>query len=262
MPIADEQPHTITRYVEGEATRLPPARRRPALRGGLVLLGILVLLVGALVYAGVGGTSKPADPGVRATPLSGAALPTGNELDVPVGYPHTAAGAASAASNYAIVYGSVGMYHPTTRHALLAVIADPASLAGLRGQLDEAFGSVLANYGLDADGNPPAGQTFTARAFIAGTNVVDYRDDAATVDVWASNLVGLAGVGATKPVSQIWSTLRVTLRWTDGDWKWVSTTVTPGPTPVTGSQVPSDTGDLARAAQQFQNGIWGPPRAR
>ncbi len=262
MPIADEQPHTVTRYAEDEWSRQPPPRRRPRWLGGVAIFGILAVLVGALVYAGRGGSSSGHSAGVRAAPVSGAAMPTAIEQAVPVGYPHTQDGAAAAAANYAIVYGSAGMYTPDTRHALIHLIADPESEASLQARLDSAFDAARSGYGLDALGTAPAGQTFVARAFVVGTSVDSYADDTAVVNVWTSSLVGLAGTGAAKPVSQIWSTLRVTLRWAADDWKWASALVTPGPAPVTGSQVPSDPGELARAAQQYQNGIWGPPHAR
>lgn len=64
-------------------------------------------------------------------------------------------------------------------------------------------------------------------------------------------LVGLAGSGTTRPVQEGWGTTTVTLRWAAGDWKWTAGSFTPGPTPITGVQTPSDPQTIADAVDQF-----------
>ena len=170
---------------------------------------------------------------------------------VPVGYAHTAAGATEAATNYAAAYGSAAMFHSTQRHAIVAAIADPSVEPTLQQQLDASFASVLPSFGLDAAGNPPAGQTFVARTVPVGVHLIRYDGNTAQIAVWSTGLIGLTGQHSVKPVAEAWSTATLTLRWTDGDWKWVDFTQADGPIPVSGMQPASDAGAIANAVHDF-----------
>lgn len=243
----------------------PGRGRRP-----LILLAALVALVAAITIvnrsthhsggsptagqsSAVSGSSNPAvnPTGPVTSQFDGSGLP-GNTADgVPIGYPHTARGAESAAANYVVAYASSAMINPTERHKLIDAIADPTIASDLQTQLDTAYTQVDNSLGLSADGVPPSGQTFVQRSAPVGVTLVKSSSNDATVSVWTVTLSGLAGQGSTHPVVENWSTITVTLRWTGGDWKWVSFASVDGPVPTSGQQVVSGGQDLQKAVNQF-----------
>ncbi|HEU5354264.1 MAG TPA: hypothetical protein VFU65_07365 [Actinocrinis sp.] len=243
--------------------------RRP-----LVLLAALVALVAAITIvnrsthhsggsptsgqsaAGSGSSSGSSNQATTSTgpvtsQFNNSGLP-GNTADgVPIGYPHTAKGAESAAANYVVAYSSSTMVNAAARHRLIDAIADPAIASDLQSQLDTAYSQVDSSLGLSADGVPPSGQTFVQRSAPVGVTLVKSSSENATVSVWAVTLSGLAGQGSTHPVVENWSTITVTVRWTGGDWKWVSFASADGPVPTSGQQVVSSGQDLQKAVNQF-----------
>jgi hypothetical protein len=243
----------------------PGRGRRP-----LVLLAALVALVAAITIVNRSthhsGGSPTADqssaPSNASNPATNPAGPVTSQFDssglpgntadgVPIGYPHTARGAESAAANYVVAYSSSAMINPTERHKLIDAIADPAIASDLQTQLDTAYTQVDNSLGLSADGVPPSGQTFVQRSAPVGVTLVKSSSNDATVSVWTVTLSGLAGQGSTHPVVENWSTITVTLRWIGGDWKWVSFASTDGPVPTSGQQVVSGGQDLQKAVNQF-----------
>jgi hypothetical protein len=243
----------------------PGRGRRP-----LVLLAALVALVAAITIVNRSthhsGGSPTADqssaPSGSSNPAANPTSPVTTQFDnsglpgntadgVPIGYSHTARGAESAAANYVVAYSSAAMINPAERHKLIDAIADPAIASDLQSQLDTAYSQVDTSLGLSADGAPPSGQTFVQRAAPVGVTLVKSSSNDATVSVWAVTLSGLAGTGSTHPVVENWSTITVTLRWTGGDWKWVSFASADGPVPTSGQQVVSGGQDLQKAVNQF-----------
>lgn len=170
---------------------------------------------------------------------------------VPVGYLQTPAGAQAAAANYVVAFASAPMFAPASRHRIIAAVADPTVVSALQAQYDAAFAATTARFGLDANGQPPAGLTFVARALPVGVHTDAYAGGAARVSVWSDGLIGLAGTGSTQPVSEAWSTTVVSLRWAGGDWKWLTASQTDGPTPVSGLQSPSSAAAIAAATSTF-----------
>ncbi|HKA67904.1 MAG TPA: hypothetical protein VKG85_02175 [Actinomycetes bacterium] len=195
---------------------------------------------------GPGGGSEPADTGSAGT--------TGRQLvaGVPVGYPHSQAGAEAAAANYLAAYGSESMFSPTARAEILEAIVARADQKELTGALAQSFGLAGQAYGLDSAGLPAKGLDLVARTVPVGITVKSYSPAEAVVDVWAVSIIGLAGETSTRPISEAWNTATVTLRWADGDWKWASVSQRDGPTPVSGLQPPSSAGQLAEALLRFQ----------
>lgn len=249
--------------------------RRGRLRRPLILLGALVALVIAVAIvngnthhsgdpqsggqpsAPTGGGSSPssaaaADASAPATaPIQNSGLPANTAGTIPVGYPHTSQGAQSAAANYVVAYESSSMVSSTARHKLIDDIADPAIASSLQSQLDAAYSQVDGAYGLSSTGAPPVGQTFVSRGTPMGVSLANYDGGSATISVWVVSITGLAGTGSTHPVTESWTTVTVTLHWTQGDWKWVSFTSSDGPVPTSGSQVVSSGQALQNAVNQF-----------
>jgi hypothetical protein len=255
----DDIPHTRVQGAD-EAPPGRPSRRRPLAvgAGAAVLAGVALV---AAYTAGQGHGGGPAVPPAGIVPPAavvpggpGAARPGGLQLvaGVPVGYAHTDAGAVSAATNYAIAYGGPAMFVPAQRRAIVDVTTDPATRAAQQAQQSALYSATADKFGLDQQGRPTApGVEFVARELPVGARLVAYTPDTAVVAVWEDGLVGLAGTGTTRPVQEGWGTTTVTLRWAAGDWKWTAGSFTPGPTPITGVQTPSDPQAIADAVDEF-----------
>ncbi|MEU7556244.1 hypothetical protein AB0B01_28620 [Streptomyces sp. NPDC044571] len=248
-------------------TRLPDAptdpygapRRTPrASRGLVTVVGVVVLLVAAIAFANQGQDSPPATPSAGNPPAATSTAPTGTRpVDaknggVPQGFAHDEQGAQSAASNYAVALGSDGMFNPARRHALVDAVADESTRTKLQAGFDADYSAaLLTQIGLTKDGLAPQGSTFVNRTVPAGAKVKNFSADTATVDVWCIGLFGLTGEKSTRPVTNSWFTLTVTLKWNGSDWKVVETAQTQGPTPVTGDNPVSTSDEIGRAATEF-----------
>ncbi|MFI2734647.1 hypothetical protein [Streptomyces sp. NPDC018711] len=253
---------TRTRLPEGNSGDVYGGARRPvrSSRSLLTVVGVVVLLVAAIAFANRGGT-PPADasnprsttPG-RTSPTT----PTGTRPvttktgTIPTGYSHDDQGAQSAAANYAVALGSAEMFQDGSRENIVRTIYAPAVVDGLLKQLDASYSAGLMNsVGLDANGNVPSGFSFVSRTIPVGTKVTDYTDGSATVEVWCTGLVGLAGEGSTKPVTSSWFTLTQKLTWTGNDWRISSSGQSEGPTPVSGDNRASLADDIAKAVDGY-----------
>jgi hypothetical protein len=264
-----EQPQTIIRLpkdpYDGEF-KAPRGRRG---RGVLTLAAVVIVVAAVIAInsskhgagaasqgasTGVGGGVPPATATVGQSAPAGAAsspaFPTGSIGSVLVGYPDSQAGAEAAAANYVSAFASDDMVHPNSRHQLIQAIADPAIVATLQKSLDDAFNRTLSAYGLDAQGNPPKGQTFVYRNVPIGVNVQSYTNAKAVVAVWDTTIDGIAGQGSTEPITQTWSTSTLTLTWADNDWRLNDFSQADGPTPVS-TQQGSIPGEIQKAVQQF-----------
>lgn len=233
--------------------RRPRPRRARYLVAAAILLGLLGVSVALpRLHARPSNRQSATAPPAELTSVAAPVEPSRRAGQVPVGYPHTAAGAQSAATNYVVTYGGAGMFVPATRHTIVAAITDPAVRQSVQAQLDSSFTALTATFGLDPQGRPPAGQQFVCRALPVGVRLLAYRGDTAQVSVWSDGIVGLAGAASTKPVAEAWTTTDVTLHWVGGDWKWVTATQHDGPTPVSGTQPASDAGAIARAVATYE----------
>jgi hypothetical protein len=263
-----EQPQTVIRLpkdpYDGEF-KAPRARRG---RGVLALAAVVVVVAAVIAInstkhnngtasqgatTGVGGGVPPATATVGQSSAAGAsspAFPTASAGSVLVGYPDSQTGAESAAANYSAAFASDDMVHPDSRHQLIQAIADPAIATTLQKSLDDAFGHILSAYGLDAQGNPPKGQTFVYRNVPIGVSVQSYSSTKAVVAVWNTTINGIAGQGSTQPITQAWSTESLTLTWVNNDWRLNDFSQAPGPTPVS-TQQGSLPLDIQKAVQQF-----------
>ncbi|MBD0712483.1 MULTISPECIES: hypothetical protein [unclassified Streptomyces] len=252
---------TRTRLPEGNSGVYGGARR--PVRGSrslLTVVGVVVLLVAAIAFANRGGGERTDTTGPAGTAKSRTAptAPTGvrpvpaENGRIPTGHPHTPQGAQSAATNYAVALGSAEMFQDGPRADIVRATHDPAVAESLLKRLDDSYtGDFLAAIGLDANGNAPSGLTFVSRTIPVGAKVRDYTDTSATVEVWCTGLVGLAGAGSTKPVTSTWFTLTQKLTWVGGDWRVSSSSQTEGPTPVSGDNRASVADEIAEAVEGY-----------
>ncbi|MFF8832210.1 hypothetical protein [Streptomyces sp. NPDC015131] len=236
------------------------ARRPPRNSRSLItVVGVVVLLIAAIAFANRGGGTEDG-PAADAAPARDAA-PTaatgikpvaGKNGTIPTGYSKDEQGAQSAAANYAVALGSDGMFNTARRHEIVRAVHDPAVVDGLLSQIDAAYSpAFLKNVGLNEDGSTPEGLTFVSRTVPVGTKVIESSGDTATVEVWCTGLVGLAGEGSTKPVTETWFTLTQKLKYIGDDWKVESSSQREGPTPVNGDNRASTADEIASAVAGY-----------
>lgn len=278
MSLGQDGPPTRTRLPEGHSAHGGTRRAQPR-RALVTVVGIVVLLIAALAFAnrgdhpsaphdnaaaGSGGTTggrtggTTGGKGAEAAPTD----PTGTQpvkgksaAGIPAGFARTGQGAQSAAANYAVALGSADMFDADRRHAIVTAIYDPAVSPALQQDLDRAYsGDALKNLGLDADGTAPDGLTFVSRTVPVGTKVTaggTAGSTTATVEVWCTDLVGLAGTGSTKPVSTAWFTITEQLVWAGGDWKLRSSSQKDGPAPVAADNQAASADAIAGAVRDY-----------
>ncbi|MFJ3532204.1 MULTISPECIES: hypothetical protein [unclassified Streptomyces] len=253
-------------------TRLPDTQggdgygpRRPARnsRSLFTVLGVVILLLAAIAFANMGGGggdnggdgargSDAKKAGSAPTAATGTKPVTGKNGSIPSGYAHDEQGAQSAAANYSVALGSADMFDKTKRDETLRAIIAPSAVNGFRTTLDDAYSPTLfKNLGLNADGSTPNGFTFISRTTPIGTKVTKISGDQATAEVWCTGLIGLAGEGSTKPVTDGWFTITMELRWIDGDWKAITHSQKDGPAPVGSDTRASSADEIAGAVNGF-----------
>ncbi|MGQ5225451.1 hypothetical protein ACW69C_07850 [Streptomyces sp. MN3] len=259
MSLGDDTGRTRTRLPEAGGDPYGGARRngRSSSRSLVTVVGVVVLLIAAIAFANRGGGDSDAEEGGD-SPKAAATAPTGEKpvpagaAGIPAGFAHDRQGAESAAANYAVALGSAEMFTKARRDAILQSIIVPARIADFEARLDKAYTPEFnKNVGLNSDGTTPEGLTFVSRTTPIGTKVTESSSDAATVEVWCSGLLGLAGESSTSPVTNSWFTITMLLEWTDDDWKIVTHSQKDGPTPVPGDERASNADEMAKAVQEY-----------
>ncbi|MET9895870.1 hypothetical protein ABZZ47_37885 [Streptomyces sp. NPDC006465] len=248
-------------------TRLPDrpgdvyggARRRGSSSRSLItVVGVVVLLIAAIAFANRGDDSPSSggESGDKAktspTAASGDHPVNSKVAGIPSGFPHTAEGAESAAANYAVALGSADMFDKASRDQILATVITSSRVTGFEATLDKAYTPQFnKNVGLNEDGSTPQGYTFVSRTSPIGTKTTESSNTTATVEVWCSGLLGLAGENSTNPVTSSWFTITMKLEWAGGDWKIVTHSQKDGPAPVPGDDRASSADDIAKAVEEY-----------
>ncbi|EFE68571.1 hypothetical protein DKG34_08510 [Streptomyces sp. NWU49] len=231
---------------------------RSSSRSLVTVVGVVVLLIAAIAFANRGGGGSSSTDDSDDSPKAAATAPSGEKpvgakaAGIPSGFAHDRQGAESAAANYAVALGSAEMFNKTRRDAILQAIIVPARAADFEATLDKAYTPEFnKNVGLNEDGTTPKGFTFVSRTSPIGTKVTESSADTATVEVWCSGLLGLAGESSTNPVTNSWFTITMQLEWTDDDWKIVTHSQKDGPTPVPGDKRASSADEMAKAVEEY-----------
>ncbi|MGW1147946.1 hypothetical protein ACWD6I_23515 [Streptomyces sp. NPDC002454] len=245
-------------------TRLPDrgdGPRRPgrsSARSTVAVVGIVVLLLAAIAFANRGGDEAPSGrpeadrPDTAPTAATGTRPVDGKNHGIATGHARDAQGAQSAAANFAVALGSAEMFDKERRSQVLRTIFVPSTVARFEAELTKAYSPTFHQaVGLNDDGTAPEGYTFVSRTTPIGTKATDTGNDRATVEVWCSGLLGLAGENSTRPVVNSWFTITLDLEWTDGDWKIAAHSQREGPTPVPGDNRASTAEDMAEAVEGY-----------
>ncbi|MFK4100006.1 hypothetical protein ACI2L1_07980 [Streptomyces sp. NPDC019531] len=252
---------TRTRYPEGGADVYGGARRggRSSSRSLVTVVGVIVLLIAAIAFANRGGDdSASSAEGAGGQPKATTTAPSGTKPvqstsgAIPTGYAHDTQGAQSAAANYAVALGSADMFDKAKRDAMLQVIIAPSRVAAFQSTMDRAYTAAFnKNVGLNEDGSTPTGYTFVSRTSPIGTKATASSGNNATVEVWCSGLLGMAGENSTNPVTNSWFTVTMKLEWAADDWKVVTQSQKEGPAPVPGDDPASSADDMAKAVDEY-----------
>ncbi|MFI7410354.1 hypothetical protein ACIBU0_17000 [Streptomyces sp. NPDC049627] len=251
---------TRTRLPESSGDVYGGARRggRSSSRSLVTVVGVVALLIAAIAFANRGGDGSASaggdenQPKSAATAASGARPVQGKNGGIPAGFAHDQQGAESAAANYAVALGSADMFNKLKRDAILQTIITPSRVSEFETTLDQAYTTAFnKNVGLNDDGSTPAGYTFVSRTSPIGTKITESTANDATVEVWCSGLLGLAGENSTNPVTNSWFTITMKLEWTDGDWKIVTHSQKDGPAPVPGDDRASSADEMAKAVEEY-----------
>lgn len=265
MSSTDEQGYTETTQTR---TRLPggdpyggaPRRGgRSSSRSLVTVVGVVVVLIAAIAFAnrgddspGGGSTAKGDHLRTSPTAASGAKPVQTKTAGIPSGFPRTDQGAQSAAANYAVTLGSAEMFNRAQRDFILESIVTPSKVTSAKAAMDKAYTPVFnQSLGLTADGAAPKGYTFVSRTSPIGTKVTESTGDTATVAVWCSGLLGLAGDKSTNPVTNSWFTITMKLEWTGDDWKIVTHSQQEGPAPVPGDDKASGSDEISKAVDEY-----------
>ncbi|MFK0096520.1 hypothetical protein [Streptomyces sp. NPDC091040] len=254
---------TRTRLPDGP-TGDPYGPRRPARnsRSLITFAGVVILLLGAIAFANMGGdkadsngksdTTSGNKADAAPTAPTGTKPVTGKNGTIPSGFAHDQQGAESAAANYAAVLGSDGMFNENRRHEIVQALAASDTKESLQAGFDADYSQdFLAQIGLNSDGSAPTGSTFVNRTMPTGTKAKTYSAQTAEVAVWCNGLFGLTGEKSTKPVTSGWFTVTMKLTWNGSDWKIIETGQKQGPTPVTGDNPVSGSDEIADAVNGF-----------
>ncbi|WP_314175101.1 hypothetical protein [Streptomyces winkii] len=246
---------TRTRLPGGEGGGRPPAR--PG-RSIVTIVGVVVLLIAAIAFAnqsdeGSGDDAGSKDgAGAQPTAPTGQKPVKGGKGGIASGFPHSQQGAESAAANYAVALGGDGMFNKDSRHEIVDAVYTEEAASRLKGPQDKAYSpKFLDRLGLDEDGEPPKGKTFISRTIPVGTKVTEFDKKQATVGVWYTGLIGMAGSGSQDPVRTDWKTWTFKLRWTGDDWRAVSDTQKDGPAPVQGDITASGAEEISKAVEEY-----------
>lgn len=217
---------------------LGPRQRR---RGGRVIAAGLVALVLLGVGVVIGRSAAPREP-VEERALPGSAGASRVVEGVPVGYLQSEAGAVAAAGNFTRVLGEKANFDPAFGERAYPIFTVPEVRDDL---LRRAQGFAANVEDAAALANDPG---VTLRGVPLGYRVESYTPADATVSVWYAAI----GVGTPEvPMSTAWGTDRLTLVWTDGDWKISAISSTAGPEPPSNATDSADS-TLAASINGFQ----------
>ncbi|MFE0790164.1 hypothetical protein ACFW4T_33390 [Streptomyces mutabilis] len=224
---------------------------RSSSRSLVTVVGVVVLLIAAIAFANRGGDDSDSPEAAADKPKASSTAPSGT-APVQSGFAQDEQGAQSAAANYAVALGSADMFDKAKRASILQAIIVPSRTADFGATLDKAYSPQFNKaVGLNEDGSTPKGYTFVSRTSPIGTKVTESSADSATVDVWCSGLLGLAGKNSTTPVTSSWFTITMKLEWVDGDWKIVTHSQKDGPAPIPGDNKASSADEMAKAVQEY-----------
>lgn|GEM_PF-1154993 len=163
------------------------------------------------------GQASPAE-----FPASQQVVAEGDLAGIPVGYPTTSDGAATAAVNWVASFPTIVRMGPIRLDDTLNTLLSESRAAS-------GSDEVIADYFMLID---ELGPDFASRIWIESPlqfDVAEATPTTATVAVWSMLVTGDADDG---DVEAIWRTHRISLVWERDDWRVDGVAISEGPTPV------------------------------
>ncbi|ABD09431.1 hypothetical protein ThrDRAFT_00095 [Frankia casuarinae] len=139
-----------------------------------------------------------------------------NEFGIPVGYPHTEAGAVSACANYDRAYGNPANRTPSRVKDVFKSMALPEEADRLANTVISIDKENAKYFKLNSLQSPAV--NWIGR--VTGYTVRSYRNDEANITLWG--LVGIGLYGNPDPrlaPHEGWGTDNCQVVWSSGDWK-------------------------------------------
>lgn len=183
--------------------------------------------------------STPAEPtrvddqGSKFAPVS--IVAAGKLAGVPVGYPQSERGAATAAANWVASFPTVVRMGPLRLDDTMSqLLSEERSASGTQEVVTDYF-ELFDELGPDF-----ADRVWIESPLQVATTTI--TDSTAEVSVWAMLVTGDPADG---PVEVLWRTHHVSLVWERSDWRIDDVTISEGPTPVpTDTALPSSPSDF------------------
>ncbi|MDT3446617.1 hypothetical protein [Pseudofrankia sp. BMG5.37] len=184
---------------------------------------------------------SPTSAGVDHTAEPAGALPGTpsrvNEFGIPVGYPHTEAGAISACGNYVSAYMTSGNREPTRIRKILNSISVTGAADKIAKSITDTDAATAKNLGVPSINSPEA--AFSLR--VVGYRAQSFTTTKASIQIWANASVGVYGDAPDVAPRESWGTDICTVTWSGDDWDLSDAGNGPdGPAPTD------------RASEQFQ----------
>jgi hypothetical protein len=223
------------------------SRRAPNRSGTNRRAPIFVCLPALVVGLLLGRALSPSDPERAAAPADAAAARS--IAGVPVGFPHTAAGAAGAVASYQRAFATPAILRPGVLRARIEAVATP-DYAGAMLAANSPGAQRLATGALGI-GIRHGVQTLY-EAVPIGYRIESYRPERARVLTWGFTLLGNA---STVEPSAYFGLSHTEVVWMDGRWMIAETQAGFGPTPKLatkpGALGPYRVIDLARGLRSY-----------
>nr|WP_239393518.1 hypothetical protein [Frankia sp. CiP3] len=185
------------------------------------------------------GTSPPQAPTQTGRQLPG--MPTRiNEFGIPVGYPHTEAGAISACGNYVSAIQDPSMRSGGGIHLIFKSIALESSIEPLSKKIINSNAEIEKKFSISSINDPKFG--FSLR--VVGYKTIFNKNDEVAVSIWSTSSIGVYGDNNSGLSPQEkWGTDICKVSWSSEDWKLSEATDGPSTPPITSRE--------AEAIQRF-----------
>jgi hypothetical protein len=138
-----------------------------------------------------------------------------NEFGIPVGYPHTEAGAVSACGNYVSAYLDSANREPSKIENIFRSITMNNVAKRLAQAIIAIDRQTSREYNVDSIQSPKMG--FSLR--VVGYKIENHRPNQTTIDVWSTGSVGVYGGPDNLKPRESWGIDVCTVSWDGADWK-------------------------------------------
>jgi len=176
------------------------------------------------------GTSPSSAQDERSLP----GMPTRiNEFGIPVGYPHTEAGAISACGNYISAIQEPRNRSKEKIYLTIESIAIISSVESLSKKILNADVELAKKFFVHSINDPDF--SFSLRA--AGYKTLSNKSDDVTISIWSTSAIGIFGEKnpALSPQEK-WGTDICRVLWNENDWKILDANDGPATPPITGRE--------------------------